>query len=142
MGKTAFALNLARNAAVDNNMPVAIFSLEMSSIELVNRLMTTESGLESEKIKGAQELTQKDWDQLQYSVKALAKAPIYIDDTPGLSVMEFRTKAKRLVKSKGVRFIIVDYLQLMQGPSGHFQDVERNCEGTGDSYHGAFAAFP
>ena len=79
--------------------------------------MTTESGLESEKIKGAQELTQKDWDQLQYSVKALAKAPIYIDDTPGLSVMEFRTKAKRLVKSKGVRFIIVDYLQLMQGPS-------------------------
>lgn len=117
VGKTAFALNLARNAAVDNNMPVAIFSLEMSSIELVNRLMTTESGLESEKIKGAQELTQKDWDQLQYSVKALAKAPIYIDDTPGLSVMEFRTKAKRLVKSKGVRFIIVDYLQLMQGPS-------------------------
>ena len=98
-------------------MPVAIFSLEMSSIELVNRLMTTESGLESEKIKGAQELTQKDWDQLQYSVKALAKAPISIDDTPGLSVMEFRTKAKRLVKSKGVRFIIVDYLQLMQGPS-------------------------
>lgn len=117
VGKTAFALNLARNAAVDNNMPVAIFSLEMSSIELVNRLMTTESGLESEKIKGAQKLTQKDWDQLQYSVKALAKAPIYIDDTPGLSVMEFRTKAKRLVKSKGVRFIIVDYLQLMQGPS-------------------------
>ena len=114
VGKTAFALNLARNAAVDNNMPVAIFSLEMSSIELVNRLMTTESGLESEKIKGAQELTQKDWDQLQYSVKALAKAPIYIDDTPGLSVMEFRTKAKRLVKSKGVRFIIVDYLQLME----------------------------
>ncbi len=117
VGKTAFALNILRNAAVDNNMPVAIFSLEMSALELVKRLMTTESGLAAEKIKGAEKLSQNDWEQLHYSTKALAKAPLYIDDTPGISVMEFRTKAKRLVKSKGVRFIIVDYLQLMQGPA-------------------------
>ena len=116
VGKTAFSLNILRNAAVDNNMPVAIFSLEMSSIELVKRLMTTESGLDGDKIKGGVKLSQEDWEQLQYSTKALAKAPIYIDDTPGISIMEFRTKAKRLVKSKGVRFIVVDYLQLMQGP--------------------------
>ncbi len=117
VGKTAFALNILRNAAVDNNMPVAIFSLEMSALELVKRLMTTESGLAADKIKGAEKLSQNDWEQLHYSTKALAKAPLYIDDTPGISVMEFRTKAKRLVKSKGVRFIIVDYLQLMQGPA-------------------------
>ncbi|MDD6252725.1 MAG: replicative DNA helicase [Bacteroidales bacterium] len=116
VGKTAFALNVLRNAAVDNNMPVAIFSLEMSAIELVKRLMTSESGLEADKIKGGVKLVPQDWDQLEYSLKALAKAPIYIDDTPGISIMEFRTKAKRLVKSKGVRFIVVDYLQLMQGP--------------------------
>ena len=116
VGKTAFALNILRNAAVDNNMPVAIFSLEMSAIELVKRLMTTESGLEGDKIKGGVKLDRRDWDQLEYSLKALAKAPIYIDDTPGISIMEFRTKAKRLVKTKGVRFIVVDYLQLMQGP--------------------------
>lgn len=116
VGKTAFALNVLRNAAIDNNMPVAIFSLEMSALELVKRLVTTESGLEPDKIKGGTKLDPRDWDQLDYSLKALAKAPIYIDDTPGISIMEFRTKAKRLVKSKGVRFIVVDYLQLMQGP--------------------------
>ena len=117
VGKTAFALNILRNAAVDHNMPVAIFSLEMSALELVKRLMTTESGLSADKIKGGEKLEAADWDQLQYSLKSLAKAPIYIDDTPGISVMEFRSKAKRLVKTKGVRFIIVDYLQLMSGPS-------------------------
>lgn len=116
VGKTAFSLNILRNAAVDNNMPVAIFSLEMSAIELVKRLMTTESGLDGDKIKGGVKLTPADWEQLDYGTKALARAPIYIDDTPGITIMEFRTKAKRLVKSKGVKFIVVDYLQLMQGP--------------------------
>ena len=82
VGKTAFALNILRNAAVDHNMPVAIFSLEMSALELVKRLMTTESGLDADKIKGGVKLEAVDWDQLQYSLKSLAKAPIYIDDTP------------------------------------------------------------
>lgn len=117
VGKTAFALNLARNAAVDHHMPVAFFSLEMSAIQLVKRLMVTESGLSAEKIKGADKLADFEWQQLEYKLKNLAKAPLYIDDTPSMPVMEFRAKAKNLVKNKQVRLIVVDYLQLMQGPA-------------------------
>ena len=117
VGKTAFALNIARNAAVDANMPVAVFSLEMSADQLGKRLITTESGLSGEKIKGGVKLEQYEWVQLEETLKRLAKAPLYIDDTPGIPIMEFRTKAKRLVKQKGVRLIVVDYLQLMQGPA-------------------------
>ena len=117
VGKTAFSLNLARNAAVDHNMPVAFFSLEMSAIQLAKRLMTSESGLPAEKIKGGSKLEPYEWEQLEYKLKSLLKAPLYIDDTPGIPLMEFRTKAKRLVKQKGVRLIVVDYLQLMQGPA-------------------------
>ena len=116
VGKTAFALNIARNAAVESNMPVAVFSLEMSADQLGKRLITTESGLSGEKIKGGIKLEQYEWVQLEDTLKRLAKAPLYIDDTPGIPIMEFRTKAKRLVKQKGVRLIVVDYLQLMQGP--------------------------
>ena len=117
VGKTAFALNLVRNAAVQFHMPVAFFSLEMSAIQLAKRLMTSESGLSADKIKGGSKLESYEWEQLEYKLKDLAKAPIYIDDTPGIPVMEFRTKAKTLVKNKGVRLIVVDYLQLMQGPA-------------------------
>ena len=116
VGKTAFSLNLARNAAVDHNMPVAFFSLEMSAIQLVKRLMTSESGLPADKIKGGSKLEDYEWQQLEMTLSNLTKAPLYIDDTPGIPLTEFRTKAKRLVKQKGVRLIIVDYLQLMQGP--------------------------
>ena len=117
VGKTAFSLNIARNAAVDHNMPVAIFSLEMPKIQLAMRLMITESGLPAEKIKGGSKLEPYEWEQLQVKIKKLSAAPIYVDDTPSLPVMEFRTKVKRLVNSKGVRLVIVDYLQLMQGPA-------------------------
>ena len=117
VGKTAFALNLARNAAVDHHMPVAFFSLEMSALQLVKRLMTSESGLSPDKIKGGSKLEPYEWEQLEYKLKDLSKAPLYIDDTPGIPVMEFRTKLKTLVKQKGVRLVVVDYLQLMQGPS-------------------------
>ena len=117
VGKTAFALNLARNAAVEHNKAVAVFSLEMSAIQLVKRLMTSESGLPADKIKGGAKLEDYEWEQLEYKLKNLSKAPLYIDDTPGIPLMEFRTKAKRLVKQKDVRLIVVDYLQLMQGPS-------------------------
>lgn len=116
VGKTAFSLNLARNAAVDHHMPVAVFSLEMSNIQLAKRLMTSESGLSADKIKGGRKLEPYEWEQLEYKIKALADAPLYIDDTPGISLTEFRTKAKNLVLNKGVRLIVVDYLQLMQGP--------------------------
>ena len=116
VGKTAFALNLARNAAVEHHMPVAFFSLEMSAIQLAKRLMTTETGLSMDKIKGGVKLAEHEWTQLEYKLKDLVKAPLYIDDTPGLPLMEFRTKLKTLVKNKGVRLVFVDYLQLMQGP--------------------------
>ena len=117
VGKTAFSLNLARNAAVDHHMAVAFFSLEMSAIQLVKRLITSESGLSADKIKGGTRLEDYEWEQLEYKLRSLSKAPLYIDDTPGLPLMEFRTKAKNLVKNKGVRLIVVDYLQLMQGPA-------------------------
>ena len=116
VGKTAFSLNIARNAAVDHQMPVAFFSLEMSADQLGKRLITTESGLTGDKIRGGTKLEDYEWVQLEDTLRNLAKAPLYIDDTPGIPIMEFRTKAKRLVKQKGVRLIVVDYLQLMQGP--------------------------
>ena len=117
VGKTAFSLNLARNAAVDHKMPVAFFSLEMAAIQLVNRLITSESGLPSDKIKGGLKLEPYEWQQLEDKIKALSAAPLYIDDTPSMPLMEFRTKAKNLVKNKGVKLIMIDYLQLIQGPA-------------------------
>ena len=117
MGKTAFVMNIARNAAVDHHMPVAFFSLEMPAIQLAKRMMVSETGLSSDKIKGGTKRERYEWVQLEEKLKDLAKAPLYIDDTPSLPVMEFRSKVKRLVNQKGVRLVIVDYLQLMQGPA-------------------------
>ena len=117
MGKTAFVLNLARNAAVDFNCPVAIFSLEMPAIQLAKRMMVSETKLSADKFKGGEKIADWEWKQLDIQLKRLVKAPIYIDDTPSLPIMEFRSKVKRLVKQKGVRLVVVDYLQLMQGPS-------------------------
>ena len=116
MGKTAFVLTMARNMAVEHNIPVALFSLEMSSLQLVKRLLIPESGLSADKIKGGQKLANHELVQLNEKIKNLAKAPLYIDDTPSLSIYEFRSKARKLVRSSGVQIIIVDYLQLMSGP--------------------------
>lgn len=117
VGKTAFALNLVRNAAVDAHIPVAFFSLEMSATQLAKRLMTSESGLSAEKIKGGSKLEDFEWQQLETKLANLSAAPLYIDDTPGIQIMEFRTKVKNLVKQKQVKLVVVDYLQLIQGPS-------------------------
>lgn len=117
VGKTAFVLNLARNAAVDFNMPVAFFSLEMPSIQLAKRMMVSETRLNADKFRGGEPIRDWEWEQLDIQLKRLVKAPMYIDDTPSLPVMEFRSKVKKLVKQKGVRLIVVDYLQLMQGPT-------------------------
>ena len=117
VGKTAFVLNVARNAAVDFNIPVAIFSLEMPTIQLAKRMMTSESRLNAQKIKGGIRLEPYEWTQLETRLANLTKAPLYIDDTPSLPVNEFRAKVKRLVNQKGVKLVIVDYLQLMQGPA-------------------------
>lgn len=116
VGKTAFVVNVARNAAVDYNTPVAIFSLEMPSVQLATRMMISETGLDASKLKGGQKFEPYEWKQLETKLKALSKAPLYIDATPSLPIHEFRSKCKRLVTQKGVKLIVVDYLQLMQGP--------------------------
>ncbi len=116
MGKTAFVLTMARNMTVEHKVPVAVFSLEMSSVQLVKRLMVSETGLSSEKIRGGKKLAEHEWVQINDRLNALSQAPLYIDDTPSLSIYEFRSKARRLVASAGVKMIIIDYLQLMTGP--------------------------
>ena len=112
MGKTAFVLSMAKNIAVDFRNPVALFSLEMSNVQLVNRLISNVCEIESGKIKSGQ-LAGHEWQQLDYKLKNLLDAPLYVDDTPSLSVFELRTKARRLVREHGVKIIIIDYLQLM-----------------------------
>jgi replicative DNA helicase len=116
MGKTAFVLTMARNMAVAKHTPVAFFSLEMSSLQLVKRLLVSETGLSSEKIRGGKKLAGHELVQLNERIKDLSKAPLYIDDTPSLSIFEFRSKARKLVRKAGVKMIMIDYLQLMTGP--------------------------
>ena len=116
VGKTTFALNIARNAAVDHNIPVAFFSLEMSSAQLSRRLIIQETGLSKEDGFGNRDIDAAQWQQLEGRLEKLSKAPLYVDDTPGLSVKDFHEKAKQLVDEQGVKLILVDYLQLMQGP--------------------------
>ncbi|MBR3493418.1 MAG: replicative DNA helicase [Bacteroidales bacterium] len=112
MGKTAFALNLARNAAVNFNRPVAFFSLEMSSVQLVTRLISTETSLTADKLRSG-DLAEYEWQQLNTKVTPLTDAPIYIDDTPQLSVFELRAKCRRLKQQHDIQMVFVDYLQLM-----------------------------
>lgn len=124
MGKTAFVLSMAKNMAVNVNTPVAIFSLEMSNLQLVNRLISNVCELEGEKIKSGR-LTDGDWDKLMSGVKSLYSAPLYIDDTPSLSIFELRTKARRLVREHQVKIIIIDYLQLMNASGMKFGSREQ-----------------
>ena len=112
MGKTSFALSLAKNLAVDSRVPIAFFSLEMDNVQLANRLMSNTFEIAGSKILNGQ-LDDDEWSRLDKNIDRLAKAPIFIDDTPGLSIFELRTKARRLVREKGVKIIMIDYLQLM-----------------------------
>ncbi|WP_206680703.1 replicative DNA helicase [Hymenobacter polaris] len=114
MGKTAFVVSAMRNAAVDFKKPVAIFSLEMSSLQLVNRLISAEAELDSEKIKKGN-LADYEWQQLNHKISSLSTAPIFIDDTPALSIRELRAKCRRLKSQHDIQMIIIDYLQLMSG---------------------------
>ncbi|GIV35941.1 MAG: replicative DNA helicase [Cyclobacteriaceae bacterium] len=114
MGKTAFVVSALRNAAVDFKRPVAIFSLEMSSVQLVNRMISAEAELEGEKIRKGQ-LADFEWQQLVHKTARLSQAPIFIDDTPALTILELRAKCRRLKAEHNVELIIVDYLQLMRG---------------------------
>lgn len=112
MGKTAFTLSMARNIAVDSKIPVAFFSLEMSSIQLITRLISSETGISSDKLRTGK-LTEEDFERLTYKTQTLLEAPLYIDDTPSLSIFDLRAKARKMVTQHKVEIIFIDYLQLM-----------------------------
>ncbi len=117
MGKTAFVLSMARNAAVLANKSVAIFSLEMSSMQLVKRLIASEAELSSEKIRSGK-LEEHEWQQLHTKISTIEDAKLFIDDTPALSVLELKAKARRLKSNRQLDMIIIDYLQLMRAEEG------------------------
>jgi replicative DNA helicase len=123
MGKTAFVVSAMRNAAIDFKTPVAIFSLEMASVQLVNRMISAEAELEGEKIRKGN-LADFEWQQLVHKTNKLATAPIFIDDTPALSILELRAKCRRLKAEHNIQLIIIDYLQLMRGDAGGNREQE------------------
>jgi replicative DNA helicase len=112
MGKTALALSMARNISVQQKIPVAFFSLEMSSVQLITRLISSETGLSSDKLRTGK-LADHEWQQLNIKVSDLESSPLFIDDSPSLTIFELRAKARRLASSHGIKLIIIDYLQLM-----------------------------
>ena len=116
MGKTAFALTMARNMAIEHGKKVAIFSCEMSSIQLVNRLIIAETDIPGDKIKNGR-LSEDEWKQLDSRIKKLVQAPIFIDDTPAITITELRAKCRRLMAQHKLDVVILDYLQLMTGPA-------------------------
>lgn len=116
MGKTAFALSLVRNMAIEKKIPVAMFSLEMTKVQLVNRLISNVSEVSSEKIR-SRKLAKKEWSQIETGISSMLGAPLYVDDTPSLSVADLRMKARKLVRDYGVKMIIIDYLQLLNVPN-------------------------
>jgi replicative DNA helicase len=116
MGKSAFVLNIAAHAAIREKIPVAVFSLEMSKEQMVNRIMSSEAMVDSNKIRTGK-LEEEDWLKLAESIGPLSESGIYIDDTPGISVMEIRTKCRKLKLEKNIGLVVIDYLQLVQGSS-------------------------
>lgn len=124
MGKTAFVLSMAKNIAVNYNIPVAMFSLEMSNVQLVNRLIMNVCEIEGDKVKNGK-LTDSEWSQLEHKIIELRGAPIYVDDTPSLSVFELRSKARKLVREHKVKLLIIDYLQLMNASGMTFGSREQ-----------------
>jgi replicative DNA helicase len=123
MGKTAFVLSMARNIAVDEQKPVAFFSLEMSATQLMMRLLVAEAQLSSTDVRSGR-LTPEQWTHLEKAAKPLAEAPLYIDDTPALPITEFRSKVRKLKAQHKIELVVIDYLQLMTGP----QDTRGNRE--------------
>ena len=119
MGKTSFALSIAKNVAIDYQIPVAFFSLEMNNVQLVNRLISNVCEIDGKKVMNGQ-LSKEEWARLDKSVRKMMGKPLYIDETPGMSIFELRTKARRLVREKGVQLIMIDYLQLMNASGARF----------------------
>ncbi|HYH56485.1 MAG TPA: replicative DNA helicase, partial [Anseongella sp.] len=127
MGKTAFILSAVRNAAVDFKKPVAVFSLEMSSIQLVNRLISGEAELPQDKLRKGN-LASYEWEQLHAKIGKLIEAPIFIDDTPALSIFELRAKCRRMKAQHNIEMVVVDYLQLMKGSADNNRTGNREQE--------------
>ena len=117
MGKTALVLNIAQYAAVEGNVPVAIFSLEMSKESLVQRMLASEGFIDAQRLRSGK-LTSQDHSNLAKAAALLGQAPIWIDDTPGITLLELRSRARRLKAQAGIQMVVVDYLQLLQGPPG------------------------
>jgi replicative DNA helicase len=134
MGKTAFCLNIASHVAIEKKLPVAIFSLEMSKEQLVIRMLASEARVDASKVRTGR-LAQSDWNKLTSSAGVLSEAPIYIDDSSGLNVLEMRAKARRLKREHGLELVIVDYLQLMRGHGSaesrqqEISDISRSLKG-------------
>ena len=143
---------MARNMAIDHEAPVAFFSLEMSAVQLMMRLIVAETGLSGTDIKSGR-LTPEQWRHLESATKPLGTAPLYIDDTPALSVFEFRSKARRLKIHHDIKIIVIDYLQLMTGKSGfegqpraggglHLAYAQGHSQGAGYPDHSVVAVEP
>ncbi len=124
MGKTAFVLSMAKNMAIDQRIPVAIFSLEMSNVQLMNRLFMNVCEIEGDKIKTGK-MKPDERKQMNIKVNVMKGAPLYMDDTPSLSIFELRSKARKLVREHGIRLIIIDYLQLMNAQGSSFGSREQ-----------------
>lgn len=123
MGKTALVLSMMRNMAIDHNIPVAMFSLEMNSVQIVNRLIVSETAIHHNKLRNG-DLSENDWKNLYEKTKKLTAAPIYLDDTPALSIFEFRAKCRRLVDKYNIRCVFIDYLQLMTTTTASSREQE------------------
>lgn len=141
-GKSAIALNMATCAAIDNKIPTAFFTLEMSDIELADRLIGSEAGLSSGKRKGKDKMEDYEWKLLEAALAKAAKAPLFIDETPGLTITEFTSKIKRMVQEKGVKIAFVDYLQLMHAAGNYgtnraleIGDISRQLKETAKELH-------
>jgi len=116
MGKSAFAINIATNVAVQSNVPVIVFNLEMSKEQVANRIICSEAMVDSNKIRTGK-IEDEDWIKLANASGKLAEAPIYIDDTPGISIMEIRAKCRKMKLEKNIGLVVIDYLQLVQASS-------------------------
>ncbi|AER40748.1 MAG: replicative DNA helicase [Flavobacteriales bacterium] len=127
MGKTTFMLSMVRNIVIEQKIPVVIFSLEMSSIQLITRLIASETGISSEKLKKAS-LSNLDWKRIFHKTKKLKEAPLFIDDTPALSIFSLRAKCRRLISKHGIKLVLIDYMQLMGISDSGYNNKSRNRE--------------
>ncbi|MCL2405458.1 MAG: replicative DNA helicase [Defluviitaleaceae bacterium] len=142
MGKTALLLNIAQHAALRNNVPTAIFSLEMAKEQLVNRLLSCEAGIDSHLLRTGN-LQPENWDRISECMPTLSNAPLYMDDTPGITITEMRAKCRRLKTERNLGLVVIDYLQLMTSPANarpesrqqEISEISRSLKGLAKELH-------